>query len=310
MTIIFSAFFSVLGFIIAIANINYFIPFIIISLAEGLLFIAGLYMLRDKQNYGSFAQSPYVKKRYFLALGSFGLYLVGISVWAIVSHALVLILPTFLTIIPILMLTINYFNIVFEEGTINKEKINASSQLDVEKDFLSIYKVMFFIPVMLDVISAIIILIFPWYSTSANILNQEAYNSCTAVNCDPLDYIYRTTLFYGRVNLGLSRFMMYFVLLFAIVSGIIIFLSFKEVLEKRVRTMLKLGMYISTLSSFALLSGLAILYYYLVDTSANGFPHILYYSFEPGLLIGSALILLSTAVAFNINRTIYNLIHN
>lgn len=267
-------------------------------------------MLRDKQSYGSFAQSPNIKKRYFFALGSFGLYVVGISIWVIVSHAIGLILPTFLTIIPILMLTVNYFNNIFEDGSLNKEKINVSDQPDGETNVISSYKVLFFIPLILDVVSAIIIFLFPWYSTSANILNQEAYNSCTAVNCDPLNYISRVTLFYGRVNLGMSRFMMYFVLLIAIVSGIIIYLSFQEVREKRVRTKLKLGMYISTLSSFALLSGLAILYYYLVDTSANGFPHILYYSFEPGLLIGSMLILLSTAVVFNINRTIYNLVHN
>ena len=238
-------------------------------------------------------------------------YVLGIVIWIRTYHSDGLIRITYITVIPVLLTTAKHFNVLFDKDEsydqFTTEEITKGTN-DKLTASINNHKIIFILPLLLGVVAVFTILLLPWYVTTANVLKDSYYN-CQG-NCNVQDYLFSVTSTYDFFNIGISRYLFYLVAFLAVVGGIIILQSFSSLHKKLSSDTLTIGLIISTASSFAGIGSIGILYYYLIAKSASGFPHIRYYSLEIGLIIGIILILFSTAIAYNLNETIYDLINN
>ncbi len=302
------AFFAIISFLATISGLKYTVPFLFITISEILLFIAGLTFWRDRKILGTDLENSLLKKRYYMFIASLVLYFVGIFIWIFLYNSDALIEVTYITVIPFLLITIKYFNVFFE-GSNEKNSANEENELLKKKSSsITKYKQMFVIPLIINIIGAISFFVFPWFSTTANVLNYNAYYNCPNFpNCDPTQFTTQSTEYYNFQNVGISRFFTYFMILLALIGSIILYISYKDITLKQSNVKLRIGMLILTATSFLTIMGLFSLYYYLVSLQANSAPPVDYFSIDYGLLLGIMLILISTAVSLNISRTIHKI---
>lgn len=304
-------FFTILAFIISLSGVNFFIAFSFITVSEIILFIVGLTLWRDRKAFGPDLDITHLKKKYFLLIISLVLYAIGIFVWIFLYHSDSILEISYITVLPFLLITISYFNVFFEPA---KSKISGNESVETPKLSPKIvnvenYKNLFMIPLIFSIVASIVFFILPWYSTTSNIFNQNAYYNCpTFPNCNATDYTSQYTAYFNFQNAGLSRFLVYFIMLVAIIGGILIYLSYKDIIFKQSNLKLRIGMLVLSADSFITIFSLLTLYYYLIALTGNSAPPVVYYALEPGILLGIMFVLFATAVAMNINKTIHRIL--
>lgn len=307
--ILFGAFFMIISFLATLAELSSLtvsFSFFLIAVSSLILFVAGVQLWRDHKDFGFDLNSKKFRKKYYMMIVSLIVYLVGILTMIIIYHSDILIEITYVLVFPILIITINHFNLLFETSTssdLNKvEKTVPKPTIELENK-LEKYKLSFILPVVLGVIGSIILFIFPWYSFTANGFADESYLSCYPT-CSPTSFTNLYTTFYNFQNAGLSRFVVYFVMLLIIISGAIVYLSY----SKKSPNYLRIGMILSTITSIIVILGILTVINYLIYILSNSYPPILYYSLEGGFIVGFLLFFFSTAIAINARTTMKKLV--
>ena len=281
-----------------------------------LLFISGLALWRDKNKFGIEINLLLYKKKYYMMAVSLVLYVIGILIWIYLYHSDALIQATYLSIIPILLTTIFHFHVFFEKNVItsssgeldNKEKSKLYQSLSLDT-----YKKMFVLPLILGILGAISLIIFPLYSTTVNTFKSNDYYNCTADPtkiCDPTAFTGQFTQYFSVFNVGIGKWVVFMVIAIVLVAGVLIYFSFKITKETQSNAVLRIGMLLSTAGSFGSILAILSLYYYLISAQASAYPHVALYSLQPGIIIGIILFFISTAIALNINQTVYNVLND
>lgn len=269
------------------------IAFFFLGMGEFILFIAGILLLIDHiKNKDNFQPYSY-RKKYFLLVLSFILYLVGTIGWASIFHYDDLLNVTYTSFFPLLYATYYYFQQVMVPLNNNTGSFDVDvvpQKLEVSDVSLVNYEKMFFIPVILSFIGLVATIVLPWAIItvkSQNKLYEAGVNNPFFYNA------YSLTI----LNSGLSALGIVAIPACSFLGSLFLFIERKNILKYTQRPFFQIGVLLSLGAAiFAVLS-----YFALYYTFGNN-EYIVLHTIDVGLIICYATVLLSAMMVLNIYR--------